>query len=69
MFYQDNDSAMKIEKNRRKACGEKPRHVHMRYYFIKDIVVKKHIELIHCPIENIIADFYTNPLQGVMFRK
>ena len=51
IFYQDNMSAMKIEKNGRKSCGEKSRHIHIRYFFIKDILEKENIELVHCPTE------------------
>jgi hypothetical protein len=29
IFYQDNESAMKIEKNGRKSCGDKSRHIHI----------------------------------------
>ena len=33
VYYQDNMSAMKIEKNGRKSCGDKSRHIHIRYFF------------------------------------
>jgi hypothetical protein len=69
IFYQDNESAMKIEKNRRKSCGEKSRHIHIRYFFIKDILQQEDIALLHCPMERMIADFFTKPLQGALFRK
>jgi hypothetical protein len=35
IFYQDNQSAMKIEKNGRKSCGEKSRHIHIRYFLLR----------------------------------
>ena len=60
---------MKIEKNGRTSCGEKSRHIHIRYFFIKDILKRENIELIHCPTERMIADFYTKPLTGSLFRK
>ena len=36
-FYQDNESAIKMEKNGLKSCGEKSRHIDIIYFFIKDI--------------------------------
>jgi hypothetical protein len=69
IFYQDNLSAMKIEKNGRKSCGQKSRHIDIRYFFIKDVLKRENITLEHCPTENMIADFYTKPLQGSLFRK
>jgi hypothetical protein len=69
IFYQDNLSAMKIEKNGRKSCGQKSRHIDIRYFFIKDVLKRENITLAHCPTENMLADFYTKPLQGSLFRK
>jgi hypothetical protein len=58
VFYQDNMSAMKIEKNGRKSCGDKSRHINIRYFFIKDILKNENIALEHCPTERMIADFF-----------
>jgi hypothetical protein len=35
-FYQDNQSAIRFEKNGRKLCGLNSRHIDIRYFFIKD---------------------------------
>ena len=35
MFYQDNESSIKLKSNSRKSCGEKSRHIDIRYIFIK----------------------------------
>ena len=67
-FYQDNHSAMKLEKNGRQLSGQRTRHVNIRYFFIKDKIQKDEIELEYCPTENMIADFFTKPLQGQQFR-
>ena len=60
---------MKIESNGQRSCGEKSRHIDIRYFFIKDIIKREGIEIIHCPTERMIADYYTKPLQGSLFRK
>ena len=69
IFYQDNESAMRMESNGRKSAGNKSRHINIRYFFIKDVLQREGIELKHCPTERMIADFYTKPLQGSLFRK
>ena len=58
-----------MEKNGRKSCGEKSRHINIRYFFIKDILERENIDIAYCPTEAMIADFYTKPLQGYKFRK
>ena len=35
-FQQDNESAMRLETNRRMSAGQKSRHIHIRYFWIKD---------------------------------
>ena len=67
IFYQDNMSAIKMEKNDRQSCGEKSRHIHIRYIFIKDVLARENIEVVHCPTERMIADYFTKPLQGSLF--
>ena len=48
LFYQDNESTMKMENNGRKLAGGNSRHIHIRYFFIKDVLIRDNIELIHC---------------------
>ena len=62
-------SAMRLESNGLKSCGEKSRHIDIRFFFIKDVLKRGNIELRHCPTECMIADHFTKPLQGSLFRK
>ena len=68
-FYQDNQSAMKLEKNGRQSSGQRTRHVNIRYFFIKDKIEQNEIQLEYCPTDNMIADFFTKPLQGQQFKR
>jgi hypothetical protein len=68
-FFQDNMSAMKMEKNGRQSTGQRSRHINIRYFFIKDRVKNGEINLIHCPTAIMIADYFTKPLQGALFVK
>ena len=69
VLYQDNTSAIKMEKNGRQSCSSKSRHINIRYFFIKDRVDKGEIDIRHCDTHAMLADFYTKPLQGALFRK
>jgi hypothetical protein len=68
-FYQDNQSAMKLAMNGRASCGQKSRHIDIRFFFIKDRLRTEHISMVHCPTEAMLADFFTKPLQGNLFNK
>ena len=67
ILYQDNQSAIKMEKNGRNSCTGNSRHIDIRYFFIKDRVKSGAIEVVYCPTDKMVADFFTKPLQGGMF--
>ena len=69
MLYQDNMSAMKLEKNGRNSCTGNSRHVNIRYFFVKDRIANGEIDLEYCPTKEMLADYFTKPLQGALFRK
>ena len=68
VFYQDNTSAIHIEKNGTVSSSARSRHINIRFFFIKDILKRENIDVKHCPTERMIADFFTKPLQGKLFR-
>ena len=37
------------------------------YFFAKDRVDTEGIDIENCPTEQVLADFFTNPLQGSLF--
>jgi hypothetical protein len=41
----------------------------VRYFFIKDQIRSGERNLKHCPATEMLADHFTKPLQGTMFRK
>ena len=67
-FYQDNQSAMKMEKNGRNSCTGNSRHVNIRYFLIKDRSDKREVLIHYCPTQLMIADYFTKPLQGQLFK-
>ena len=69
ILYQDNQSEIRMLKNGRNSCTGNSRHVHIRYFFIKDRVDKGEVKVEYCPTELMLADFYTKPLQGRLFKR
>lgn len=67
--YQDNLSAILLEKNGRRSGSKRTRHINIRYYFITDRINQGNVEVVHCPAEEMLADFFTKPLQGAAFKK
>jgi hypothetical protein len=68
VFYQDNESAIKMESNGKASCGQRSRHIDIRYFFITDHAKRQSITIEHCPTGIMLADFFTKPLQGSLFR-
>jgi hypothetical protein len=69
ILYQDNKSSILLETNGRGSSGQRTRHMNVRYFFIADRVKSKEIRIEYCPTGIMIADYFTKPLQGVLFRK
>jgi hypothetical protein len=69
VLYQDNKSAMMLEINGRKSSSRRTRHMNIRYFFIKEYVDNNEIVIKHCETSKMLGDFFTKPLQGMMFHK
>ena len=54
-------------KNRKVSRGYKSRHIHIRYFFTKDVLDRGDMQIEHYPTKEMIANFYTKPLQGKHF--
>ena len=66
--FQDNQSTMAmIEKGR--STSSRTRHIHIRYFFVKDRVESGEVVIRYLPTEDMVADILTKPLQGDLFRK
>ena len=67
LIYQDNQSAMLLEKNGRKSSGKKTRCLDVHYYYITDQIERKNARVAYCPTDDMVGDFFTKPLQGSKF--
>ena len=57
-----------MAKNGRNSCTGNSRHINIRYFFVKDRVDKEECVIEYCPTEQMLADFFTKPLHGALFR-
>jgi hypothetical protein len=69
ILEQDNESAIKLAKNGRTSAGPKSRHINIRYFWLKDRIKSGDIVIRHCPTHQMLADFFTKPLQGQLFHR
>ena len=45
------------------------KHINIRYFFVTDRIKKGDLKVEWCPTDEMIADFWTKPNQGSLFRK
>ena len=69
VMNQDNQSTMRLEENGKMSSGKRTRHINIRYFFITDNVKNGNIVIQYCPTHDMVADYYTKPLQGKLFYK
>ena len=69
ILYQDNKSAILLEKNGRASSSKRTKHIEIRYYYVADRIAKGDLTVVWCPTDKMIADYLTKPLQGKMFIK
>ena len=58
-----------METNGRNSCTGNSRHIDIRYFFVKDRIDKKELSVQYTPTHHMLADFFTKPLQGSLFRR
>ena len=68
IMYQDNASAIQMERHGKKSSSRRTRHFDVRFFNVKDKLQSNNITVVYCPTEKMVADFFTKPLQGAQFR-
>jgi hypothetical protein len=70
IVYQDNKSTIHLAENGRALSGRRTRHINIiRYFFVKDRIASGEVKIEHCPTQEMMADFFTKPLQGALFNR
>ena len=69
IVFQDNKSAMLLEKNGKASSGKRTKHIDICYFFVTDQIQKKRMSVEWCPTADMVADYWTKPNQGKLFRR
>ena len=69
IMYQDNTSAMLLQKNGTESSSKRTRHINIKYYFMMDKIKNGELKVQYCPTDDMVADYMTKPLQGWKFKK
>ena len=67
-LYQDNKSTIALIKNGR-PLAKTTRHINIRFFFVSDYENRGELKVEHLGTEEMVADFYTKPLQGKLFTR
>ena len=65
ILYQDNISAIRMETNGKASCTK---HIKIIYFYVTDKVKSGEITIEYCPTKEMVADFFTKPLTGSVFK-
>jgi hypothetical protein len=57
---------MPLEKNGHGSSSKRMRHI--RYFSVADHIANGEVKVEYCPTGNMLADFFTKPLQGSIFQ-
>jgi hypothetical protein len=69
IIYQDNQSAMLLEKNGRESSSKRTRHINICYFCVADQIAADEVKVEYCPTADMLGNFFTKPLQGSLFWK
>ncbi len=50
------------------SSGKRTKHFDIRYFYVRDLIERGVITVEHCTTEDMVADFFTKPIQGKRFQ-
>lgn len=63
-LYQDNKSVITLETKGRLSLGKRSCTISIHYFAMKDSADRDGIELIHCPTDSMVGDFFNQAPAG-----
>jgi len=69
VLYQDNTSTITMAHMGRGSSGSRTKHIDIRYFFIKQFIDAKLVEIDHLGTDSMLGDFFASPRQGQDFRR
>ena len=68
-IYQDNEASILLECNNKRSTKKGTIFLNICYFFITDKVQNGKINIEYMPTGEMITEYFTRPLQGILFRK
>jgi hypothetical protein len=68
LAQQDNTSTIGLARNGCQSCGQRNRHINIRYFYITDKINDGSVVMSYCPTKEMVSGYFTKPLQGSLFR-
>jgi hypothetical protein len=69
ILFQDNKSTFLLENNGKRSSGKRTRALNICYFFMTDQIAKGNLIMEYCPTTEMIANYFSKPLQGKLFQK
>jgi len=69
IMFQDNQSAMLLEKNGKWSSSKQIRHINIKYFLVTNWIGAGEMTVELCPTGKMLAGYFTKPLQGGAFLK
>jgi hypothetical protein len=66
-IFQDNQSAVLLERKWWHSSSHRPDHINIRYFYVTDRVQSKELTMEYCPTGDMLASVFRKPLQGSLF--
>ena len=66
IVHQDNKSTIVLAE-KGKSTSQRTRHINIRYFAVKDMIDRGEVQVVYTPTEDMVADYFTKPLQGKLF--
>ena len=63
----DNESEMKLINNGVDSATWNSKHIGVKFFWVTDRIEDGQIEVQYCPTKQMVADYYSKPLQGALF--
>ena len=68
IVFQDNASTIKLAEKVKLSSGKRTRHFDMRLSHATDLINRKEVTIKSCPTGKTLADHFSKPLVGKLFR-
>jgi len=67
--FEDNKSTIILANKTKGATLSRTKHIQVRFYYVRELIQQKEINIVYLPTEEMIADILTKPITGGLFSR